>query len=114
MCIWNEEIVQNKKIPTKLKLADITPIFKRFENIMVDNYRPVSILPIVSKFFERIMQKQINTFVTRHLSTYLCGYRKGYNSQYALLRMIEQWKMSVDSSGYAGGILMDYLRHLIQ
>ena len=53
------------------------------------------------------MQKQINGFVDRHLSPYLCGYRKGYSSQYALLAMIEQWKMSVDNSGFAGGILMD-------
>ena len=42
--IWNEEVVQNKKFPTKLKFADITPIFKKLENILVDNYRPVSIL----------------------------------------------------------------------
>ena len=45
MHIWNEEIILNKKISMKLKLADINPIFKKFENILVDNYRPVCILP---------------------------------------------------------------------
>jgi ribonuclease P/MRP protein subunit RPP40 len=34
-------------------------------------------------------------------------YRKGYNTDYALLAMIEKWKISLDKNGYAGGILMD-------
>ena len=49
------------------------------------------------------MQKQVNEFVEKHLSPYLCGYRRGYNSQYALLAMIERWKMSLDNNGLAGG-----------
>ena len=105
--IWNTEIIQSKRFPRKLKFADITPIFKQLESIFVKNYRPVSILPVVSKMFERIMQKQVNSFVDKFLSPYLCGYRKGYSSQYALLSMIEQWKMSLDNNGYAGGIMMD-------
>ena len=107
MTIWNEEIDKNKQFPTKLKLADISPIFKKYETVLVDNYRPISILPIVSKIFERIMQKQTKEFVEQHLSPYLCGYRKGYNSQYALLAMIEKWKKSLDNHGLAGGIMMD-------
>ena len=105
--IWNVEIVQNKIYPANLKLADITPIFKKLEKILVDNYRPVSILATVTKIFERIMQKQMNTFVENILSPFLCGYRKGYNSQCALLAMIEHWKMSLDNNGLAGAILMD-------
>ena len=107
MNIWNKEIVQNKLFPTKLKLADINPIFKQFEHILVKNYRPVSILPVISKIFERLMQKQINAYVDKYLSPHLCGYRKGYSSQYALLAMIERWKCSLDNGGFAGGIMMD-------
>ena len=107
MIIWNEEIVQNKRFPTKLKLAEINPIFKSLENNFVGNYRPVSVLPVVSKIFERIMQRQINSFVEKHLSPFLCGYRKGYSSQYALLAMIERWKLSLDNNSFAGGVLMD-------
>ena len=107
MNIWNKEIVENKTFPTKLKLAEISPIFKKLDSILVNNYRPVSILPVVSKFFERIMQNQIEGFIEKHLSPYLCGYRKGYNAQYALTAMIEKWKLSIDNSGYAAGVLMD-------
>ena len=107
MKIWNIEIIDNKKFPSKLKCADLTPIFKKLECIFVENYRPISLLPVVSKIFERIMQKQLNTYVNEYLSRYLCGFRKGYNTQYALLSMIEKWKQFLDMKGHAAAILMD-------
>ena len=61
--IWNEEILLNKNFPENLKLVDVTPIFKKKDNIFVENCRPVSVLPTVSKIFERIMQKQITDFI---------------------------------------------------
>ena len=107
MQIWNNEIIDNQKFPTKLKCADIAPIFKKLQSILVKNYRPVSILPVVSKIFERIMQKQMKSFVDECLSPYLCGYRKGYSAQYALIAMIEKWKKALDNKGISGAILMD-------
>ena len=77
------------------------------EQIFVKNYRPVSILSVVSKVFERLLQKQMNNFVNNFLSPYLCGYRKNFSPQYALLSMIEKWKKSLDNKGFAGGVLMD-------
>ena len=53
------------------------------------------------------MDKQTDAYIDKRLSPYLCGYRKGYSCQYALLAMIEHWKMSLDNVGHAGGILMD-------
>ena len=41
--IWNTEIIENNKFPSRLKCADLTPIFKKLESILVKNYRPVSI-----------------------------------------------------------------------
>ena len=105
--IWNNEIINNKKFPAKLKLADITPLFKKLENVCKENYRPVSLLPLVSKIFERIMQEQMIAFIGNHLSPFLCGYRKGYNAQYALIAMIEKWKKSLDKGGIYAAILMD-------
>ena len=40
-------------------------------------------------------------------SIYLCGYRQGYNAQYALVSLIEKWKISLDNKGNAGAMLMD-------
>ena len=41
------------------------------------------------------------------LSPFLCGYRKGYSAQHALLSMLEKWRISLDKGGYGGGVLMD-------
>ena len=78
--------------PDSLKLADITPVFQKKDSLNKTNYRRVSVLPIVSKLFEKIMQKQINGFISNYLSPYLCGCRKGYKAQQALLARIEKWK----------------------
>ena len=107
MEIWNKEIINNKKFPSKLKYADLTPIFKKLECVLKENYRPVSILPVVSKIFERIMQKQMKVYIEIYLSPFLCGFRKGYNTQYALTSMIEKWKKHLDNNGFAGALLMD-------
>ena len=48
---------------------------------LVENYRPVSILPTVHKLFERIMQKQITDYIGKFLSPFLYGYKKGFNTQ---------------------------------
>ena len=49
----------------------------------------------------------MTTYIDKHLSIYLCGYRKGYNAQYALISLLEKWKKSLDQKNYAGAILMD-------
>ena len=105
--IWNKEILGNRKFPRKLKLADISPIHKKLQSVLKKNYRPVSILPVVSKIFERIMDKQTNEYIIKYLSDYLCGYRKDFNAQYALLVMIERWKKALDNGKIAAGLLMD-------
>ena len=108
MHIWKDEIIKNKKFPSKLKLADITPIFKKLDSLLKKNYRPVSILPVVSKIFERLMQGQMKDYIDKHLYPYLCGYRKGFNAQYVLTSMIEKWKTWLDKNdGLAGAVCMD-------
>ena len=72
--IWNSETLGKFYFPNKLKLADITPVYKKKHPTLVENYRPVSVLPSVSKIFERIIQKQFSNYVDEFLSPYLCGY----------------------------------------
>ena len=60
-----------------------------------------------SKIFERIMQGQIYDYISGKLSPYLCGYRKGYSAQHALISLIEHWRTALDKKGYAGAVLMD-------
>ena len=87
--IWNSEILGKKDFAQNLKLADITPAFKKKNPTLAENYRPVSVLPTVSKVFEQIIQKQLSTHTERFRSPYLCGYRKGFSTQFALFLLLK-------------------------
>ena len=61
--IWNEKILLNKDFTENLKLADVSPVFKKKDKTLVESYKPVSVLPAISKIFEQIMQKQISDYI---------------------------------------------------
>ena len=73
--------VTNSEFSSVLKQANITPVFKKGDRYSKDNYRPVSILPNVSKIFERCIFRQINEYMDVFLSKHRCGFRKGYSTQ---------------------------------
>ena len=93
----------------ELKKADATPIFKKDDPTKAKNYnyRPVSVLPVFSKLFKRIMHKLISEYINQFLSPYLCGFRKGFSTLQALVCLIEKWKAILNKNGYAGAVLMD-------
>ena len=93
--IWNKEIITQKSFPNNLRLADETPVFKKEDASLLNNYRPVSVLPVVPKIYERIMQKQILEYIDKYLSSHLCGYRKGYSAQTALISIRQKWKLYI-------------------
>ena len=72
-------IIKDCVFPDELKLADIIPIHKKNSSTNKENYRPISLLPTISKIFERIMSNQMKEFLDTKLSVYLCGFRKGYS-----------------------------------
>ena len=52
------------------------------------------------------MHHQVSEYIDNHLSPFLCGYRKGFNTQIAVLSLLEKWKSSLDRKGFAGSTLM--------
>ena len=99
--------LSSKEFPDELKLGDVTLIYKKDEPNKSKSYTPARILLIVSKVFEKIMHDQISQYINSFLTPYLCGYRKGFSAQQALLSLIEKWKIVLDSKGCGGAVLMD-------
>ena len=62
----------------------------------------------MSKVFERILYKQIDTFMTTKFFPYLCGLEKNHHAQYSLLKMIQTWKKHLDKGEIIEEILMDF------
>ena len=89
--IYNDS-KSNCTFPNALKYAEITPAHKKDDNTKKDNYRPISILPSISKVFERSICDQTSLYTDRFVSPYLCGFRKGYSTQYCLTFVLERWK----------------------
>ena len=103
----NKSLTSSRKFPSNLKLADTTPIYNKKER----KDRPVSALPVLSKVFERLMQKQINSSITDYL--YFLGiYRQRFSIQHALMKLIENWRQSLDSRFYSRKVLMDLSKAL--
>ena len=60
--------IKEDYFPGELKLTEVSPIFRKKDDLNEENYWPASVLPHVSKVFERIMHHQINDFMTDKLS----------------------------------------------
>ena len=78
--------------PEEIKLAEVRPIFKKKDDLDKENYRSASVLPHVSKVFERIMYHRINDYMKDKLSKQLTGFRKRHSIPHCLRCMLEIWK----------------------
>ena len=99
--------IRKGEFPDKLKTADITPVFKRGDKHEKSNFRPVSILPILSKVYEKCLYKQIENYMENILSNFQCGFRKGFNTRQCLIGMIEKAKIIMDKGGHFSALLTD-------
>ena len=104
--IFNSSIYNNI-FSDHLKLADVTPAYKKDATTDKCNYRPISLLPTVSKIFEKIYVAQIADYMEIHLSKYLCGFRQGHSTQHCLLVMLEKLKRALDEKGSCGALFTD-------
>ena len=104
---FNNNLLDKGIFPDSFKKANITPIFKKDSRTEKSNYRPVSILPNLSKIFERLMSNQLSKYFEDILSKFQCGFRKGYSAQDCLVAMIEKWKIFIDNNGSCGALLTD-------
>ena len=116
---WNSDIIalvltecynqniKSSKFPNELKNADISPIYKKKDRHQKSNYRPVSILLLLSKPLERILFEQIDNHTKDVLSKYQGGFRKKFSSQHSLLAMFKKWKKVLDNGGSCRAVLVD-------
>ena len=104
--IINNDLLR-KSFSDSTKLASVRPIFKKGKRTEIGNYRPVSILNCFSKIYERFLHNQIASFSNEFLSDFISAYRKGYSTNHVLIRLIEDWKTSLDKNLFTGAVLMD-------
>ena len=82
----------NYLYPDSLKLADVAPVHKKEETTLAKNYRPVSLIAVVSKLLEKNMYDVIIDFIEKFPLPYIFGFRKGHSTEQCLIVMLEAWK----------------------
>ena len=90
-----------------MKHADVTPLHKKCNESLKENYRSVSIYSILSKVVERSIFKQISSFFYDIFLKYQYGFRKGFSTQQCLLALLEKWMRSIDRGKAFGALLTD-------
>ena len=91
----------------ELKQSEVIPVYKKLDPLQKENHRPVSLLPHISKVFERVIYKQINNFMENKISKCVTGFRKSHGTQHSLIAMLEKWKKALDKEENLSAIFMD-------
>ena len=94
--IFNQSIAQSF-FPDEWKIARVVPLFKSGERNLSENYRPISVLPVIRKILERIMYDQLYKYLTEAgiLSDCQFGFRKSHSTTAALLDCTNDWYVNI-------------------
>ena len=84
--------IEKCKFPEEIKCGEITPCHEGDEETAKEDNRPISILPCLSKIFERVLYDQINDFTQNIFFKHLCGFRRKYSIQHAILYLLQKWQ----------------------
>ena len=96
--IFNKSL-QTGIVPDKLKIAKDIPLHKNDNAELLNNYRPISILPCFSKIIERIMYNRPYSFLTKHnniISEKQYGFRNKYDTYVALIDLVDEISCNFD------------------
>ena len=107
ICSDINQCIDTGSFPSNMKNADITPLFIKTDRLLKSNYRPVSILPTLSKIYEKILYQQIYEYFNSIFSKYLSGFRKGHSTQHCILFLLEKLKKALDKGNCTGILLTD-------
>ena len=95
--------------PKLLKIAKVTPIYKKDDPQQISNYRPISILPSISKILEKIIHNRLFTFVTTNnlLNPNQYGFRKKHSTDLAVVELYDKITNAMAQKQHVIGIFMD-------
>lgn len=105
-----DSIFKTGAYPKTLKAAVITPIFKSGSKSSVDNYRPISVLPVLNKIVEKVIYKQLYSFVADRLKILYSrqfGFRPRCGTENAAIELTNLILRTIDEKKSASAIFMD-------
>ena len=113
--IFNQAITLSS-FPGEWKMARVIPLYKNGQRNVAGNYRPISVLPAISKIMEKILYNQLYSYLSkfRLLSDSQFGFRKFHSTATALLDCTNDWYVNLDRKMFNLVVLIDLKKHSIQ
>ena len=90
--------------PNKLKIAKIIPVHKKEFIYLIQNYRPISLLPAISKVFERVVYEQLYNYFAEN--NYY-GFRKLHSAEFATLELVDRVTLALDNGNIGLALYLD-------
>ena len=102
--------LQQGIFPKELKISNVLPLFKACDPCVINNYRPVSQLCILSKVYEKVMYNRLLTFLEDYnvLFENQFGFRKLHSSYMALMVLTDKLIKSLENGEYVIGVYLDF------
>ena len=96
-------------VPSKFKMVNISPLFKGGDVTVASNYRPVSLLPIISRMLEKFVQQRLMSFLTVNmlLPDSQFAYRKNHSTEDAITLAVNRWLLAEHERQTTGIVFVD-------
>ena len=103
------QVLNTGIFPDKLKIAKVIPILKKGNQTIFNNYRPISLLPAISKVIEKIIFNQLSTYLeeSQILDGSQYGFRRNRSTEYAALEVIDRIITKMDNNKIPINIYLD-------
>lgn len=99
-------------MPNTLKISKVTPIDKGGESYEPTNYRPISTLSAFTQIFEKLVYKQLISYIEKYNILTECqfGFRKGHSTEQAIIEITDNLRKSIDNNLYTCGVFLDFAK----
>ncbi len=96
--------------PDPLKIARVIPLYKNGDRNDITNYRPISLLPVISKIFEKLIHTRMLSFLEKHNVIYSkqFGFRRRHSTVHALNTAITQIVNGLNRNDVVFGVFLDF------
>ena len=101
--------ISSNTVPDDFKIARVQPIFKKNGRSVVSNFRPISILPIISKLLERAVYVQVEEHFRENniLYDFQSGFRGSFSTDTCLIHLSDHIRTQMSLGNYTGMVLLD-------
>ena len=101
--------LETSQFPDSWKNARITPIFKDGDRTEKSNYRPISVLPVISRLFEKLVFNQLHQYLVRYnlIHPGQSGFLKLHSTLTCLLKNTDDWYSGLDTGQMVGTVFSD-------